>query len=164
MKTKNLILRVLTIVFSVLMFVPMVTSFVTYTMKWEGSSNSSSAGIKLSDIHIDGSRVEAFMSIAKILFYVTFAIAMALAVLEIVRFVTKKNDVLDKLTNICALLVLALSIVTFALTFIWGIANGDSVMGVQYNYWPWAGAALTLVFGVVAGLCGSKELKAKSKN
>lgn len=163
MKTKNLILRVLTIVFSALMFVPMVTSFVTYTMKWEKSSSSSSTGIKLSDIHIDGSKSEAMMTIAKILFYVAFALAMVLVVLEIVRFVTKKNDLIDNLTKICALLVLALSVVTFVLTLIWGIANSDTTMGVQYNYWPWVGGALTLVFGVVAGLCGYKELNEKPK-
>lgn len=166
MKTKNLILRVLTIVFSALMFVPMVTSFVTATMKWESSSSSSSTGIKLSDLTSDflsGSKLESLMTIGKILFYVAFALAMVLVVLEIVRFVTKKNDVVDKLTKFCALLVLALSVVTFACTFIWGIANGDTTMGVQFNYWPWVGGVLTLVFGVIAGLCGYKELNEKPK-
>lgn len=166
MKTKNIILRVLTIVFSALMFVPMVTSFVTYTMKWESSSSSSSTGIKLSDLTDDflsGSKSEIMMTIAKILFYVAFALAMLLVVLEIVRFVTKNNNAIDKLTKICAILVLVLSIVTFVLTFIWGIANSDTAFGVQYNYWPWAGGVLTLVFGLLAGICGLAETNTKSK-
>lgn len=163
MKTKNLVLRIFTIIFSALMFVPMVTDFITETRTYKKSNTTASTGYKLSDIHIDGSKMESLMSIGKVLFYVTFAIAMVLVVLEIVRLVTKKNDVLDKLTMICAILVLVLSIVTFALTFIWGIANGGTFFGTQYNYWPWVGGVLTLVFGVVAGICGLKDLKEKSK-
>lgn len=163
MKTKNIVLRVITILFSVLMFVPMVVDFVTATMKWESSNSSSSTGLKLSDLtkdYLSGSKAEAAMTIGKVLFYVTFALAMVLVVLEIVRFVLKKkNNLVETLTKLCSILVLILSIVTFALTFIWGIANGDTAFGVQFNYWPWVGGVLTLVFGVVAGVCGLKELK-----
>lgn len=162
MKTKNLILRVLTIVFSALMFVPMVTDFVTLVGKGKNSSASTSVGKKLSEINGEY-KMEAFMTIAKILFYVAFALAMVLVVLEIVRFVTKKNDLVDNLTKFCALLVLALSVVTFVLTLIWGIGNSETIMGVQYNYWPWVGGVLTLVFGVIAGLCGYKEINEKPK-
>lgn len=166
MKTKNLVLRIFTIIFSALMFVPMVTDFITVTRTYEKSNTTASTGLKLSDLtneYLKGFEMESLMRIGKVLFYVTFAIAMVLVVLEIVRLVTKKIEVIDKLTKICAILVLVLSIVTFALTFIWGIANGGTFFGVRCNYWPWVGGVLTLVFGVVAGICGLKDLKEKSK-
>lgn len=164
MKTKNIVLRAITILFSVLMFVPMVVNFVTVTMKLKSSSNSSSEGLKLSDLTKDflsGSKAYVAMTIGKVLFYVAFALAMVLVVLEVVRFVLKKkNNLVETLTKWCSILVLIISILSFALTFIWGIANGGTFLGVQYNYWPWVGGVLTLVFGVVAGICGLKEAKA----
>ncbi len=163
MKTKNLILRVLTIVFSGLMVIPMVVGFVTATTKT--SHGTTTEAVKLSDLTDNFFKVfnksEAMMTIAKILFYVTFALAMLLVVLEVVRFVVKSNSLVDGLTKLCSLLVLILGVLTFVFALIWCLANKIELLNI--TFFPWAGGVLTLVFGVVAGLCGLADANTKTK-
>lgn len=163
MKTRNLVLRIFTMIFSALMFVPMITNFVTGMQ--DVAKTTVSYGVKLADWTADFGKNGSLVTMSKVLYYILFAIAMALLVLEIVRLVlNKKNNLVEMFTKLCAILVLILSILVFVLTFIWCMTNIVKIGNMNpLVYLPWVGGVLTLVFGLFAGICGLRDFKEKSK-
>lgn len=163
MKTRNIVLRIFTMIFSVLMFVPMVTSFITWHR--DAAGKTWSGGIKLSEWteSMGNGKLNAFVGLTKALYYIAFALAMVLIALEVVRFVLKKeNKIVETCTKVCAILVLVLSILVFVLSFVWCMTNIRNYTGSNpLVYLPYYGALLTFVFGLVAGICGLKDFKDK---
>lgn len=164
MKTRNIVLRIFTMIFSVLMFVPMVTSFITRHQDALGKTWTD--GIKLSEwtetTIIGNGKLNAFIGLTKALYYIAFALAMVLVVLEVVRFVLKKeNKIVETCTKVCAILVLVLSILVFVLSFVWCMTNIVETLSNPIVYLPYYGSLLTFVFGLVAGICGLKDFKNK---
>ncbi len=159
MKTKNLAIKIVTMVFSALMLVPMFTAFVTVAQ--DVGNTTLTQGVKLADWTKQmSSKLGGLVTFTKILFYIAFAAAMALIALEIVRIVLKKkNNLVETFTKVCSILVLVLGIVVFVFAFIWCMANITKTLGNPVVYLPYYGAAITFVVGLVSGICGLKSLK-----
>lgn len=160
MKTKNLALKIVTMVFSALWLVPMFTAFVTRAQ--DVGNTTFTHGFKLADWKANSyMKMGGLVTITKILFYIAFAAAMALIALEIVRIVLKKkNNLVDAFTKVCSILVLVLGIVVFVFATVWCLANITKTLGNPVVYLPYYGAVITFVVGLVAGICGLKDLKA----
>lgn len=166
MKTKNIVLRALTMLFSILMILPMVLSWVTVTIT--AGNSSTTEGAKLSEMSkdfLDASDSGAMMSLAQALFYITFSLAMVLIVLEVLRFFIKDKKAVEISTKVVTIVILVLGILTLLFSFIWCMANSKSVtiMGVTAGstYLPWFGGVGTLLFSVLIGIFSLIDLKKK---
>ncbi len=160
MKTKNLIAKIFTILFSALLILPLFTDFVTNKVKM--GSETGSEGIKLGDLtNLDLTKSGGAMEASKVLFYITFALAMVLLVLVVISFFVKDNKILNLAIKVCGALVVVLAIVTFILATVWCSKNSVSetvdlpIVGKvesKITITPWFGGIAVLVFGVIAGV------------
>ncbi len=167
MKSKNLIIRVLAIIFAGLMVLPLCLVWLTQKTYIAGRVTENQ--IKLDDITenvVKMSEKGNMINAAKIIFYIVFALAMLLVVLEVLRFFVKRNKVIDGITKLVGLVMIVLGILTFVFSLVWCNANTNTTIildaknGVSYS--PWFGGIGTLVFALLGGICALIEKPAKA--
>lgn len=163
MKVKNIVLRAITMLFSLLMFVPMLS---WVTAKAYLGKQTTTKSLKISEVtseFLKGSESASMMSLAKGLFYVVFVLAIALIVLEILRFFIKDNKIVELVTKLVVIAILVLGFLVLLFSFIWCNANsktttiaGNTVGG---TFLPWFGGAGVLLFGIMVCIFGLLDLK-----
>ena len=167
MKTKNLVVRMIAIIFAGLMVLPLCLTWITQKIYLAGKVTVNK--LKFDDFtenFVDASEKGGMLNASKILFYIVFALAMLFVVLEILRFFVKRNKVVDGITKLVALLMIVLGILIFVFSLIWCNANTsttvilDTKNGISFS--PWFGGIGTLVFTLLGGICALIEKPAKA--
>lgn len=169
MKIKNVVFRTLTILSSALMVLPMVLPWITSTATAGKIETTNSELIyDLTKDFIDASKSGGLMTLAQVLFYIVFSLAMVLVVLEVARFFLKANKAVDLAALIVTISVLVLGINTFVFSLAWCVTNSSSttIAGVTagVKYVPWFGGIGTLILGVAVGIFGLIDFTTKSKS
>lgn len=155
---KGLAKKIVTILFAALLIIPTFVAWISATMKMAGVSETE--GMLLSDIDefaVEILKSGEMLNLSKIFFWVTFGIAMLLILLVVLQMVAPKVAVLNTLVKITGIALLVSAIATFVFATIFCIANSESqsfgAYSMSVTYYPLWGSAITLLGGLVAGLC-----------
>ena len=153
MKTKNLVQKVLTIVFSALLIIPTFVSWISGTMSV--GSMSETSGLFFSDFTeaaFEYTKSGEALQASEIIFWIAFALAMLLIVLVVAQMLMPKVKVLGLLIKLVGIALLVAAVAAFVCALIWCIANGESSDYGSISYYPLWGSAITLLGGLLGGI------------
>lgn len=154
MKNKNLVQKILTIVFAALLIIPTFVSWVSGTMSIGEASESQGLFFKdFTEVAYEFTKSGGALQASEIIFWIAFGLAMLLIVLVVAQMLMPKVKVLGTLVKFTGLLLIVASVAAFVSATIWCIANSESGT-YTVTYYPLWGSAITLVAGLIGGIFG----------